>query len=171
MARTSITGATTIAEKRYFMGILGTATARAAIVHCAMQSCWRSNELQRQPSPNSLRQSPFVDQWRHGDVVEREPKIASHRALFRFLPASLAPSDQLSQIRVDGWDVPKISDVTIMMELGHVVGAELIGLMQGAGVPIRIEVHQRRKCAFPKPATLNCRVRSSQNRARSNDYI
>ena len=57
------------------------------------------------------------------------------------------------------------------MKLRHIIRAEFIGLMQSVAMPVRIEIHQRRKPSFRKPAWLDCSVCSTQKRARSDDNI
>ncbi len=48
---------------------------------------------------------------------------------------------------MDGRNVLKVSDVTVVMELRNVVGAELVDFVERGGMPVGIEIHERGKRA------------------------
>ena len=87
-----------------------------------------------QPGSNVHFQGTRVDQGRNGEVVESEAEVAGNGAFVGGLAAGLAGGDEFSEVGVDGRDVLEVAEVTVVVELGHVVGGEFIGLVKSSRI-------------------------------------
>ena len=98
------------------------------------------------PTPFSRR--PLVNQRRGGDILKRQAKIACKGAFCRPLSARFASGHQFAQVSMDRRKVLEVSDLAIVLKLGHIIRAELVSLAERVGMPVGIEIHQRRECSL-----------------------